>query len=209
MSARDDILTRLHQSRSDVLTGYTAMPDAFTEKSSHAPLQRFTELAEASGTTVVQVDNWDAVTEEVSDYLEAHALPPEVFLDNNGVLEARNWSDNDMRVGALPVPRDGCAFVSGCLGAVAENGTVVVSSAEGAAVSGAFLAQTHIVILLRSRIYPGLADLWAALRDAAAGDFLPREFCLIAGPSRTADLGVPAKLGAHGPARVHVIVVAD
>jgi L-lactate utilization protein LutC len=29
----------------------------------------------------------------------------------------------------------------------------------------------------------------------------------IVGPSRTADLGVPSKLGAHGPGRVHIIIV--
>jgi L-lactate dehydrogenase complex protein LldG len=63
-------------------------------------------------------------------------------------------------------------------------------------------------LLDESRIVPGLADLWASLRAGAGDGFMPREFCLVAGPSRTADLGVPAKLGAHGPSRVHLMLVA-
>jgi L-lactate utilization protein LutC len=69
------------------------------------------------------------------------------------------------------------------------------------------LAETHIILLQVNRIVETLADLWDALRVDAQGGFMPREFCLVTGPSRTADLGVPAKMGAHGPARVHVLLI--
>jgi L-lactate dehydrogenase complex protein LldG len=57
------------------------------------------------------------------------------------------------------------------------------------------------------QLLDSLAGLWTALRGRAAP--LPRMLNLILGPSRTADLGVPSRLGAHGPLRVHIVLIAD
>jgi L-lactate dehydrogenase complex protein LldG len=111
---------------------------------------------------------------------------------------------------APPLQADGDTLLTDCYGAVAESGVLVISSNDGQAIANDFLAETHIVLLRKARIFPALADLWQSLRVESQEEYkglLPREFCLVAGPSRTADLGVPAKMGAHGPARVHVVIV--
>ncbi len=69
-----------------------------------------------------------------------------------------------------------------------------------------FLGATHIVVLESGTVVESFEDLWSKLR-ADYPDTLPRAMNFIVGPSRTADLGVPSKLGAHGPARVHIVVV--
>jgi L-lactate dehydrogenase complex protein LldG len=43
------------------------------------------------------------------------------------------------------------------------------------------------------------------VRDAEEG--LPRAVNFISGPSRTADIEQTVTLGAHGPYRVHIIIV--
>ena len=63
-------------------------------------------------------------------------------------------------------------------------------------------------MLPANRIVPSFEAFWQLLRSEHDGnEVMPREFCFVNGPSRTGDLGLPAKLGAHGPARVHVVIV--
>ena len=52
-------------------------------------------------------------------------------------------------------------------------------------------------------------EAWARLRVAAnrGGDRMPRAVNLVTGPSRTGDIEQTLQLGAHGPQRLHVIVV--
>jgi L-lactate dehydrogenase complex protein LldG len=50
-----------------------------------------------------------------------------------------------------------------------------------------------------------MEDAWALAR--AEVDGVPRAVSFISGPSRTADIEQTLTLGAHGPYRVHVIIV--
>jgi L-lactate dehydrogenase complex protein LldG len=63
-----------------------------------------------------------------------------------------------------------------------------------------------VVVLRASRIEGTLDDAMARLR--AAGD-LPRAVSLISGPSRTGDIALKIELGAHGPRRVHIVIVDE
>ena len=46
-------------------------------------------------------------------------------------------------------------------------------------------------------------------RDRVGGrDFLPRTVNLVTGPSRTGDIALTIVRGAHGPRRLHVVLVA-
>jgi L-lactate dehydrogenase complex protein LldG len=49
-------------------------------------------------------------------------------------------------------------------------------------------------------------DGWERLR---AGDGMPRTINFITGPSRTGDIEQRIELGAHGPRRLHIILVDD
>ena len=49
-------------------------------------------------------------------------------------------------------------------------------------------------------------DGWDRLRSAAA---MPRAVNFITGPSRTGDIEQRIELGAHGPRRLHIILVDD
>ncbi len=46
-------------------------------------------------------------------------------------------------------------------------------------------------------------------RGAGGPGFMPRNVMLVTGPSRSADIESTLELGAHGPRRVHVILVDD
>ncbi|MCK7502398.1 MAG: LUD domain-containing protein [Comamonadaceae bacterium] len=55
------------------------------------------------------------------------------------------------------------------------------------------------------RIVPGMEEAWQLAREHF-GD-LPRAVNFISGPSRTGDIEQTIVLGAHGPYRVHLILV--
>ena len=68
------------------------------------------------------------------------------------------------------------------------------------------LPETHIAIVAASRLVAGMEDAWNLAR-AERGE-LPRAVNFISGPSRTGDIEQTIVLGAHGPYRVHVVVVS-
>lgn len=67
------------------------------------------------------------------------------------------------------------------------------------------LPETHIAIVDCGRIVAGMEEGWQLARDEFGE--LPRAVNFVSGPSRTGDIEQTIVLGAHGPYRVHLIVV--
>ena len=78
-------------------------------------------------------------------------------------------------------------------------------SGDGRPTSHNFLPDDHLVLLDAGRIVRYQEDIWTLLR-AMPEDF-PRVVNLITGPSKTADVEQTVQYGAHGPRRLHVIIV--
>ena len=71
--------------------------------------------------------------------------------------------------------------------------------------SASLLPETHIAVVPLARVVPHMEDAWDLMR-AELGQ-LPRAVNYISGPSRTADIEQTLVLGAHGPYRVHIVLV--
>ena len=95
--------------------------------------------------------------------------------------------------------------VSAAVGAVAETGTVVLSSEEGRRLQ--LLPPTHLVVLSGNDVYPTLGEALAALR--ASGSGLPAAVGLHSGPSKSADIGMVTVTGVHGPGRLVVLLIEE
>lgn len=95
--------------------------------------------------------------------------------------------------------------ITPCVGAVAETGSVVTFSGEGTPATLNFLPETHILMLYESQIVRHVDDIFALIRQA---DELPRAVNFLTGPSRTADIEQTLEIGAHGPRRMHVLLIA-
>lgn len=168
-------------------------------------LDHFMANASRAAATVVRVASMAAVPEALADYLECHGLEPSVALGD--LLPDVHWESHprlDARLRPLQV--DGDALVTGCLAALAEEGAVVLAPGPGQQ-TAPFLAATHIVLVQAEQVIESLDGLWSRLRTAYGSDRWPRAMNIIRGPSRTADLGVPSRLGAHGPVRLHIVVI--
>jgi L-lactate dehydrogenase complex protein LldG len=96
--------------------------------------------------------------------------------------------------------------VSGAFAGIAETGTVMLLSGPECPITLAFLPETHVVVLNARDIVGAYEDAWARLR-LERPNAMPRSVNWITGPSRTADIEQTLFLGAHGPRRLHIVIV--
>ncbi len=71
-----------------------------------------------------------------------------------------------------------------------------------------FLPDTHIAVVRADQVVATYEDGWDRLR-VGTRSALPRVVNFITGPSRTGDIEQRIVLGAHGPRRLHIVVVED
>ena len=67
------------------------------------------------------------------------------------------------------------------------------------------LPDTHVAVVRADRVVSGMEEAFALIR--AEQGALPRAVNMISGPSRTGDIEQTIVLGAHGPYRVHILLV--
>jgi len=120
-------------------------------------------------------------------------------------LQDLHWAEAGLNV-EFRKPEDGdLVGLTGCFCATAETGTLVLLSGPETYASAGLLPETHIAIVPASRIVSGHEEAFGLIRDERGE--LPRAVNFVSGPSRTGDIEQTIVLGAHGPYRVHVIVV--
>jgi len=171
----------------------------------------FIEMARGVNTTVAEVDSLDDVPEAIATFLAGENLPSRLTVAPDPLLDAVPWATRPL----LEVQRGKAegsteAGVTSAFAGVAETGTLMTLSGPDHPTTLNFLPDSHIVVLPRERVVGAYEDGWRKLRgDSAGGRFMPRAVNFITGPSRTGDIEQKIQLGAHGPRRLHVIVVRD
>lgn len=175
------------------------------------PRQRidlFRAMVEAAAGTVEELPTYADVPGAVAAFLRAHNLPPAVRRGEDPRLAAINWE----RAPSLTITvgrADGSepVAVSHAFGGIAESGTLMLVSGEDNPTSLNFLPDAHLVVVAAGDVHGDYETLWQRLRVAYGAGQMPRTVNLITGPSRSADIEQTLILGAHGPRRLHVIVV--
>lgn len=169
----------------------------------------FCQWAEFNNASVARVAAAD-VPGEVTSFLARSNLPATVAMAPSPLLEGYDWASQKM----LSIRRgrgEGSDQVSitGAFAGIAETGTLVMASGPDHPVSLNLLPDTHVVVLRESDIVGGYEDVWARLRERYGKDRMPRTVNTITGPSRTGDIEQTIELGAHGPRRMHILVVRE
>ena len=110
-----------------------------------------------------------------------------------------------MTIDDRPANGDDRTGITGSFCAIAETGTVLLLSAPHPPKATALLPETHICVVRRSRLVDTMEEAFALMRNEIGEP--PRATFFVSGPSRTADIEQTIVIGAHGPYRVHVILV--
>ena len=193
-------------------------------------IELFVAMAEAVQTTVARVASETDIPAEVARYLAAENLPAELVVAPDASLDSIPWDQRPLlQIRRGRAEAHDAVSLTPCLAGIAETGTLMLASGPGTPSTLNFLPDTHIVVLHAGQVVASYEDGWDLLRalnrplpqagevdrptggpeGANASPRLPRTVNLITGPSRTGDIEQRIQLGAHGPRRLHVVLVED
>ena len=166
-------------------------------------VERFVAKMQEKAATVERLASMDDVGAAVMRYLADIPVPPQVRA--SGALRTLAWPEA-LQVQYGAAVREDISSVTPCFAAVAESGGIVTLSGAETPSTLNFVPDNHVVIVHESQVVAHFEDLWARWR--ATGQPIPRTVNIVSGPSRTADIEQTIQLGAHGPRRLHILLVA-
>lgn len=167
----------------------------------------FQTMAEEVQTSVARVASVGDVAGEVARYLAAENLPAELVMAPDPGLDDCGWDSRPLlQIRRGKAEAGDAVSVTPCLAAVAETGTLMLTSGADTPTTLNFLPDTHIVVVRTDQVVAGYEDGWDRVRALGAW---PRTVNFITGPSRTGDIEQKIQLGAHGPRRLHVVLVGN
>ena len=178
-----------------------------------APQERvklFADMVEAAAGTATMLASAADVPGAVAALLRRHNLPMQVRRGDDPRLAALPW-DRERTLEVSTGASDGhqLVSVSYAFAGVAETGTLVMASGPDNPTTLNFLPDTHVVVVDAKGVAGDYETVWARMREKFGIDALPRAINMITGPSRSADIAQILILGAHGPRRLHVLVVGE
>jgi L-lactate dehydrogenase complex protein LldG len=187
---RDRILARIRRSLEH--RPQPALPEPLVQPGlpQAEALALFSERLTGNGGEVVRLEHLEAAQEWLARFAQTFAgvavgrtVPPELH----------------PRLPVLP-PEEAPLGISWALGAVAETGTVILSSREGRRTQ--LLPPSHLVFVPASRFYASLGEALDVLKAE-----LPAALGLHSGPSKSADIGQIMVKWVHGPGRLVVALL--
>lgn len=214
MSARANIIARIRtrqgkavtprQSERDrVAQGLEARPQWPRPQIAGDLVARFRDRAISLMTSIEDLAGPAELPAAVARYLTAQKLSPAAVCWP--AFAGLDWASAGLQVEARPARDGDLVGITGAFCAVAETGTLMLCSGAGTPAVSSLLPETHIAAVSRGRIVAGMEDAWALLRSDIGA--MPRAVNFVSGPSRTADIEQTVTLGAHGPYRVHVLLL--
>ncbi|MBI4189148.1 MAG: lactate utilization protein C [Betaproteobacteria bacterium] len=214
VTLRDNILSRIRaaqgrtgaptaQERAAVEAHIKAHPSGPRPQSDWEPVARFCECAVTLATTVDRVGTLDHVPLAVARYLHEYSLPRSAACWPEFI--GLEWHAAGINVEARAAQGSDLVGITGCFCAIAETGTLMLLSGPSTPAATSLLPETHVAVVRTSRIVRGMEDAWNLLRGEHTA--MPRAVNFVSGPSRTADIEQTLVLGAHGPYRVHIVLL--
>lgn len=160
--------------------------------------------------TVVRLSGEAEVPQAIADYLKNENLPPKLRMAPRDDLRRLPWHAQPLlEVEEGIAEAADATSLTGAFAGIAETGTVMMASGPDAPITLNFLPENHIVVLRASQVTGTYEEAWQRLRAARGRGVMPRAVNMITGPSRTGDIEQTILLGAHGPRRLHVLLVDD
>ncbi len=180
---------------------------------------RFTREAEAVGAQVYRVSDKNQLVEKIAGICANQpgeiALSEAEFFTTMDLASALvthglavftgNEPDHDKLTGRLA----NCGVGVTCADyAIAETGTIVLSSDEQNALLVSLLPPVHLAVVRSSQIVARLDQAISKINQERFGRVDPAQsVSFITGPSRTSDVELVLSIGVHGPKELHVIIL--
>ena len=176
--------------------------------SREALIELMTTMLAAQGAEVTRAATPGDAVRAVAEDLRNHSLPSRLRVGGDAQLAALPW---DVMPGVElvfgPANGEDRAGLSRAVAAAAETGTLVLVSGADNPTTLAFLPEAHFILVSAGDVVGSYEEAFDRLRAIYGEGALPRTVNLISGPSRTADIEQTIVRGAHGPKRLHVVIL--
>jgi len=214
-SAREQIFQRLAQAQKtgssaeqikqhadDLLLRHDLYASLLSEDVVDAFVQRIVQ-GKLIGTTCSVIDSFEKLPAAVLTFLQSNELPQQVYVQLGANFESMEWHDVTNLGPNIDGQKDGCVAVSMADCGIAETGSVVFHSGKNNPVLINFLGMYQIIVIEKSSIVKTMDDYALSVDPERP----PRNTIWITGASGTTDIEGVLVQGAHGPCRLHIIVV--
>jgi len=207
------ILARIKQAQdasksSDLTLASNPVPQAI---SAEKLLDYFREQATQALCTVQDIETVHAAPKVIADYLTQHEQPALLALANTSAFAQLDWHGANMEISHLLRDQQTRAVMVEADYAIAETGTLILTSSPQQPTTLNFLCDTLIVLVRIENIVAYYESAWDSLKEHAkknATEFdLPRVTNWVTGPSKTADIEQTIQLGAHSAQRVLILLL--
>ncbi len=166
-------------------------------------VERFRTMAESMQSSTEEIRLESEAPAAVANYLQRNRLP--TYGCVWPALAHLDWQGAGLELAPRAAKGEDAVGVTGAFAALAETGTTMLVSGADTPASASLLPETHIALVPVSCVVASMEEAWDRARHAFGA--LPRSVNFISGPSRTGDIEQKMVLGAHGPYRVHLILV--
>lgn len=165
----------------------------------------FVSMAEGVSTTVERLADPGAILPAVLGQLPKAGISRGLAVAPHPLLKSLNWKNYDGLAARFGNAQgsDQVALTVATAG-VAETGTLVFVSGPECPSDHCFLPEIQIAVLRQADLVGSYEEIWRRLRDGAA---TPATINFVTGPSRTGDIEQTIQLGAHGPRRLHILLL--
>jgi L-lactate dehydrogenase complex protein LldG len=158
--------------------------------------------------TLAEIATADEAPGEIARYLREGNMPATLRMGSDPRLAAMPWAATTLDIAYGASDGHDLNAVSVAFAAVAETGTLALASGPENPTTLNFLPDNHIVLVFARDVAADLESVFARLRAAYGAGAAPRTLNFITGPSRSADIEQTLLFGAHGPRRLHIVLVA-
>ncbi|GAB5388008.1 MAG: lactate utilization protein [Alphaproteobacteria bacterium] len=215
-SKRDAIFSSIASGLSgDAATRTKAAQDGIADRTRHIRPSRvdlpreqleqlFIDMVQKAAATVEKLADRTHIAEAVARFSQSHDLPSTLRVASDLEIEEQ-LAEHGLSTSTGKSQAQDQLSVTGALAGVAETGTLIMASSPDHPSSLNFLPDNHIVVLDRATILPCYEDAWDMIRSR--DEAWPRTVNWITGPSRTADIEQTIQMGAHGPRRLHILLI--
>jgi len=172
-----------------------------------ARLATFKAEAERAQASVAEAPTWADAPAEIARFLRESNCPATVRMGDDPRLASMPWDETSLEISHGASEGRDVNAVSAAFAGIAETGTLALVSGADNPTTLNFLPDNHIVLLPREAIEADYESVFTKLREVYGKGGAPRTLNFITGPSRSADIEQTLLLGAHGPRRLHIVVV--
>ncbi len=188
MSARSDILSNIRRAL-DVTGREAPRLREVEDRREHTPqgvipargegdaahhLTLFRDEAERVATIVTEVSSDWQVPDAIATYLRGRNLPARIRCGSDPYLASLPFAATGLDIAHGRAEASDLVCASHAFGAVAESGTLVLTSGEDNPTTLNFLPETHIVVVQAKDIVGDYEAIWQRLRVAYGKGAMPR-----------------------------------